>query len=63
LALAKLGALGKGAYLYKPREGARLRDYNIESQAEIASDLFMARLGKGPSHLTRDWLENVWATR
>lgn len=64
LAGAKLGALGKGAYAYKPRARPKLTHYNIERQAEIARHLFLARAGARedgmPSH---DWLEEVWATR
>src|SRR5262249_26468399 len=36
---AKLRALGDGAYKYAAKPGARLRDYNIESQAEITRHL------------------------
>jgi hypothetical protein len=64
LAGAKLGALGKGAYLYKPRAGARLAEFNIERQAEIARHLFLARMGEpDPAAPPRDWLEDVWARR
>ena len=64
LAFAKLRALGRGAYRYTAKEGAVLRDYNIESQAEIARHLYEWRLGApdrgSPS---RDWLEDIWARR
>lgn len=64
LALAKIGALGRSAYSYKAKEDARLRDYNIEGQAEIARHLFLARCGcperKSPP---QSWLEAVWARR
>lgn len=64
LAAAKLGALGKKAYSYKPRMGAKLSDYNIESQAEIARHLFMARAGKAEAGApTLEWLEQLWAKR
>lgn len=64
LAGAKLGALGKRAYAYRAHEGARLRDYNIERQAEIARHLFLARNGVAEAGMpARDWLEAVWRTR
>lgn len=64
LVLAKLGALGKAAYAYEPREGARFKDYNIEGQAEIARHLFLARAEKpAPSAPTLQWLETIWAGR
>lgn len=64
LAVAKLAALGKGAYAYKPIEGATLKDFNIERQAEIARHLFLARAGAPePKAPPRDWLERVWASR
>jgi len=63
LALAKLGALGKHAYVYKPRPGAKLSHYNIERQAEIARHLFLARAGAKAETPPRDWLEDVWASR
>lgn len=64
LAGAKLGALGKGAYAYKPRPGARLRDYNIERQAEIARHLFLARSGMEEVGMPPTaWLEDIWRTR
>jgi len=64
LAGAKLHALGRGAYVYKPREGAKLRDYNIERQAEIARHLFLARSGAAaPGMPAREWLEEIWKTR
>lgn len=64
LAAAKLQAMGKQAYAYKPRTGARLKDYNIERQAEIARHLFLERVGapeRGAPQ--RAWLEDVWAGR
>lgn len=64
LAGAKLRAIGKSAYLYKPTPGAKLADFNIERQAEIARHLFLARLGKpDPNAPPRDWLECVWESR
>jgi hypothetical protein len=64
LAGAKLGALGKGAYAYKPRPSAKLTHYNIERQAEIARHLFLARIGAEEQGApARDWLESVWASR
>lgn len=64
LACAKLGALGKGAYLYRPHAGAALAHYNIESQAEIARHLFLARRGQPEKQAPpRAWLEDVWASR
>jgi len=64
LAAAKLRALGKQAYTYKPRVGAKLRDYNIESQAEIARHVFLTRGGKTEAGAPpREWLEDVWAKR
>lgn len=64
LAAAKLGALGEGAYAYIPRAGAKLADYNIERQAEIARHLFLARSGAPEKGMPpSDWLEQTWATR
>jgi hypothetical protein len=64
LAIAKLGALGKNAYMYLPRAGAKLSHYNIERQAEIARHLYLARIGAEESGApAREWLENVWASR
>lgn len=64
LASAKLNALGKQAYIYKPKPGARLRDYNIERQAEIARHLHLARIGAyEPGMPDRGWLEAIWTTR
>ncbi len=64
LAGAKLGALGKGAYAYKPRTRARLADYNIERQAEIARHLYLARAGKPEAEAPpQEWLEAAWARR
>jgi hypothetical protein len=62
LAFAKLSALGRAAYRYEPRAGARFADYNIERQAEIARHLFLARAG-AQTPAARDWLEEVWAGR
>jgi len=64
LAAAKLGAMGKHAYAYKPRTGAKFKDYNIERQAEIARHLYLERVGapeRGAPQ--RAWLEDVWAGR
>ncbi|GIK49719.1 MAG: hypothetical protein BroJett013_24160 [Alphaproteobacteria bacterium] len=64
LAGAKLGALGKAAYVYKPQAGARLSRYNIERQAEIARHLFLARSGaREPGMPPHGWLEEIWKTR
>jgi hypothetical protein len=64
LAGAKLGALGKKAYAYKPRSGATFASYNIERQAEIARHLFLARAGAhAPGAPPQGWLEGVWASR
>ena len=64
LAGAKLKALGKAAYRYKPAPGAKLAAYNIERQAEIARHLFLARSGyREPGMPEREWLEDIWATR
>jgi len=64
LAAAKLSALGKNAYAYTARTGAKLKDYNIERQAEIARHLYLERVG-APEHGApqRAWLEDVWAGR
>jgi hypothetical protein len=63
LAGAKLGALGKGAYAYKP-QAPKLNGYNIERQAEIVRHLFLARAG-APEAGAPDlaWLEEAWASR
>lgn len=64
LAAAKLRALGKKAYSYKPRTGAKLKDYNIERQAEIVRHLFLERVGAPELGAPqRVWLEEIWATR
>lgn len=64
LAGAKLRAIGKRAYVYKPQPRAKLGAYNIERQAEIARHLFITRCGVcAPDMPPRDWLEAVWATR
>ena len=64
LAGAKLGALGKGAYAYKPRANAKLSHYNIERQAEIARHLFLARANAREEGMPeKQWLEQIWATR
>lgn len=64
LAGAKLRALGKAAYAYKPIPGAPLRSYNIERQAEIARHLFLARNGaREPGMPDQAWLEETWARR
>lgn len=64
LAAAKLAALGKKAYAYKPRAIARLSDFNIEAQAEIVRHLFLARAGApAPYAPGRDWLEQIWRAR
>ncbi|MBS0386067.1 MAG: vgr related protein [Proteobacteria bacterium] len=64
LAVAKFGALGKKAYVYAPRPGAGLKDYNIESQAEIVRHLFLARAGRPEAGAPgAAWLEEIWAKR
>ena len=64
LAAAKLGALGKKAYTYAPKQGAKLADYNIESQAEIVRQLFLARAGASEMNSPdKAWLEQIWAKR
>lgn len=64
LAAAKLNAIGQKAYVYKPLKSARLKQFNIERQAEIARHLWLARVGVNePGMPDRDWLEGVWATR
>jgi hypothetical protein len=63
LPIAKLGALGRKAYEYEPRGGAKLRDYNIERQAEIVRHLFLARSGAPDACAPRTWLEEIWAGR
>lgn len=64
LAGAKLGALGKGAYIYKKRTGVKLHRYNIERQAEIARHLFLARSGFEERGMPdKSWLEAIWKTR
>lgn len=64
LAGAKLGALGKGAYVYKKRSNVKLQRYNIERQAEIARHLFLARAGFEERGMPdKAWLEAIWKTR
>lgn len=64
LAFAKLGALGRGAYIYRAKPNAKLRDYNIERQAEIARHLYESRLGAPEKTAPPlDWLEEVWTRR
>lgn len=64
LAGAKLHALGRGAYAYKPRPDATFASYNIESQAEIARHLFLQRMGGRESGMpSLEWLEDIWAGR
>jgi hypothetical protein len=63
LAGAKLGALGKLAYAYKPMPHAALKSYNIERQAEIARHLFLARSGSEADIPPQAWLEEVWSSR
>ncbi len=63
LAGAKLGALGKAAYAYRPKT-PKLGAYNIERQAEIARHLFLARANApGQGAPSREWLEETWASR
>lgn len=64
LAAAKLKALGRKAYVYEPRAGATLGEYNIESQAEIARHVFLARSGEPEVGAPeRAWLEGIWKTK
>jgi hypothetical protein len=61
---AKLKALGAKAYTYAPCVGVALSVYNIESQAEIARHLFLARTGAGAKGAPpRAWLEEIWLSR
>lgn len=64
LPLAKLSAIGSGAYRYQFTQGKPFADYNIEQQAEIVRHLFLARRGEpepgAPPHLE---LEALWARR
>lgn len=63
LAAAKIGALGKGAYAYKPNT-PQLRAYNIERQAEIVRHLYLARVGASEEGApSKEWLEATWASR
>jgi hypothetical protein len=63
LAAAKLNALGKAAYAYKPK-APKLSAYNIERQAEIARHLFLARANAPEEGAPdREWLEKTWASR
>lgn len=58
LTLAKLRALGRGAYSVRLRPGWPLAAYNIEAQAEIARLVWRARAGwANPDHE----LEALWA--
>lgn len=58
LPLAKLAALGRGAYSVRLRPGQPLAAYNIEAQAEIARLVWRARiLGAEPDHE----LQALWA--
>lgn len=64
LAAAKLSAIGKHAYAYKPNPGVALKHYNIERQAEIARHLFLARnSAHEPGMPEPAWLEAIWASR
>jgi len=64
LAHAKLSAVGKRAYAYKPHPDAWLKHFNIERQAEIARHLFLARRGACEDAMPSPrWLEEVWTTR
>jgi hypothetical protein len=64
LPLAKLSAIGAGAYRYGLTPGQQFADYNIEQQAEIVRHLFLARMGApevgAPARLE---LEALWARR
>lgn len=63
LAAAKLNALGRAAYAYKP-QALKLGAYNIERQAEIARHLFLARAHAPEQGApSREWLEETWASR
>lgn len=64
LAGAKLGAIGRKAYVYKARPGATFASFNIERQAEITRHLFLARAGAEEAGMAAHaWLEDVWASR
>jgi hypothetical protein len=61
LGVSKLVALGSHAYRYQAKAGARLQDYNIEQQAEIARHLFLARRGISLKDAPdAAWLERIW---
>lgn len=63
LGAAKLGALGRSAYAYKPR-ARKFSAYNIERQAEIVRHLFLARAGAPEEGAPpKEWLEETWASR
>ena len=62
--LAKLGALGAGAYAYKYESGKPFYRYNIEQQAEIGRHLFLARSGApDPQAPPSESLEAIWPAR
>lgn len=64
LPLAKLSAIGAGAYRYALAPGKAFGDYNIEQQAEIVRHLFLARRGEpAPGAPARSALEALWARR
>lgn len=58
LPLAKLKALGAGAYHVRLKPGQPLAAYNIEVQAEIARMVWCARCGASPPDMA---LGAVWA--
>lgn len=59
LPLAKLAALGRGAYRLDLTRSRAFGRYNIEQQAEIVRRLFLARRGADPD---RAALEAIWAS-
>ena len=61
LAVAKLSALGRGAY--RPPRGAPFAAMNIEAQAEIARLLFLARRGGNCAPFARAELEDLWPVK
>lgn len=58
LPLAKLCALGRGAYRVQLKPGQPLAAYNIEAQAEIARLVWLARAGGAAPEAD---LEALWA--
>ncbi len=62
--IAKLGALGAGAYRYRFEPGKPFGAYNIEQQAELGRHLFLARHGRPVREAPKlEALEDVWPIR